>query len=152
MIDEETGEIVFSPRVPVFRTEFNYDRDAVSRETGLACTDATRAQQQYAEECDINTIVERFGLTGELPNGLRVPQMVEFTDVVDYQTALSKLAEADEAFMQMPAAVRSRFQNDAGSFVDFVSNPANIEQCREWGLANAKPVENPAPPVAQSST
>lgn len=151
MINDD-GEVV----VPAFRTEFNYDPNRVSDETGLRCTDATRTQQQFAEETDINVIVERFGLTGELPTGLRVPEVIEFTEVFDYQSALNKLREAEDAFMEMPASVRSRFQNNAGDFVDFVSDPRNIDQCREWGLANAKPVEisvpPPAVPDAQSST
>lgn len=137
MFTDDDGVIV----TPFIRTRYNYDTDAVSRETALECTDATRTQQQFQEECDINTIVERFGITGQLPNNLRMPIQEEFIDTMDYQTALNKLMEADKAFMELPAAVRKEFQNDAGRFVDFVSNPENVEQCREWGLAVPKAAE-----------
>lgn len=120
---------------PFIRSAFNYSMDYASLQSGLQCDDPTLAQQQFKEECDINTIVERFGLTGELPNNLRVPITEQFADIVDYQTALNTLREADDAFMEMPANIREQFGNDAGRFVDFVSDPKNIKQCREWGLA-----------------
>lgn len=127
------------------RSGFNYDMDRASEEEGLKCEDETRTQQQFKEECDINTIVERFGVTGELPQGVRVPEQGEFADDVnDYQTALNKLIEADDAFMQMPAKIRAEFQNDAGKFVEFVSDKANLAKMREWGLAKPEP-EKPEP-------
>ena len=46
------------------RSEYNYDRDKVSEETGLNCKDLSLAKQSFADECDINNIVKRFGLTG----------------------------------------------------------------------------------------
>lgn len=130
MIDED-GVIT----TPFLRTRYNYDMDRVSRETSLACSDATRAQQQFREECDINTIVKQFGLTGQLPQNLRMPIQEEFVETMDYQSSLNKLIEADKAFMELPADIRKQFQNDAGAFVDFVSNAENVEKCREWGLA-----------------
>lgn len=140
-IIDEDGEI----QMPFIRTHFNYDMKKATDESGLRCTDETRTQQQFIEECDINTIVERFGLTGELPSNLRVPMVGDFTGVYDYQTSLELLREADDAFMQMPASIRERFGNDAGRFVNFTSDPANLEQCREWGLA--RPVEAARAPI-----
>lgn len=120
---------------PFLRSRYNYDMNAVSDATGLLCEDATRAQQQFKEECDINTIVERFGITGQLPQNLRMPLNEEFIETMDYQESLNKLLEADAAFMQLPAKVRAEFQNDPGRFVEFASNPENLERCRELGLA-----------------
>ena len=51
---------------PFLRSLYNYDRDAASSESGLACDDPTLAQQQFRDEADINTILERFGRTGLL--------------------------------------------------------------------------------------
>lgn len=153
MIDPETGEIkeykgyIDLPfnAGPFMRTPYNYDRNEASDQSGLACPEPTKTQQQFAEEVDINTIVERFGLTGELPQNLRVPLTDEFVETMDYQTSLNKIIEADEAFMRMPAAIRADFQNDSAKFVDFVSNPANVEQCRKWGLA--MPASAPEEPM-----
>lgn len=120
---------------PFVRTRYNYDMDFASNKSGLACPEPTRAQQQFAEECDINTIVERFGLTGQLPQNAKTPLNGDFVEVQDYQSALNKMIEADKAFMLLPAKIRAEFQNDAGKFVDFVSDEKNIEKAREWGFA-----------------
>lgn len=138
-LDDSTNGIVL-------RSAWNYNRDEASVQSALTCHDATRAQQNMKEECDINVIVYRFGLTGHLPEGLRVPLVGDFSEeITDYGSALRKIQEAGDAFMQMPAEIRSRFQNDAGAFVDFVSDPANVQQCRDWGIANA-PEAPQAPP------
>lgn len=125
--------------VPFVRSGFNYDMDAVSRETAFECDAETRTQQQFAEDVDINTIVERFGITGELPQNVRMPVQAEFVEAMTYHEAMNKLIEADDAFMQFPARIRAEFQNDAGKFVEFVSDPKNVEKCREWGLAKPLP-------------
>lgn len=142
-LDETTGELTPRPvSKPFVRTRFNYDRNLAGNESGLACSDPTRAQQQFAEECDINTIVRRFGVTGELPQSRQIPMNGDFTEVVDYQTALHKLMEADAAFMELPSDVRKRFDNDPGKLVDFVSDPANKEEVRKLGLGRP---ETPLP-------
>lgn len=120
---------------PFLRTRYNYDMDKTSEELGLFCTDETRTQQQFKEECDINTIVKNFGLTGELPANVKMPLSEDFLEVTDYQEALNKLIEADRKFMEFPAEIRAQFENDPGKFVTFVENPENVDQCRKWGLA-----------------
>lgn len=144
---------------PVFlRTPYNYDTMEASDASALTCEDPSLAQQHAKEETDINTIVRRFGLTGELPNGVRAPQYGDFTDAVDYHTAMNAVIAADQAFMQMPAHIRTRFNNDAGAFVDFCSDEKNKDEAKALGLIVGSPVEpvtNPAPEgvgVAQSST
>lgn len=154
----DDGEVV----TPFLRTPYNYDRDAVSRETALVCDEETRTQQQFAEDADINTIVDRFNITGQMPQNVRVPLTEEFVETIDYRSAIDKLREADDAFMQFPAKIRAEFENDPAKFVAFVSDPANVEKCREWGLANPLPtarepveviVKNALPgSVDQSST
>lgn len=120
------------------RTAYNYDTMEVSNETGLACMDESLAQQHQKEESDINTIVRRFGLTGELPSNVRVPQYGDFTACTDYQTAIHAVKAAEASFMEMPAHVRARFGNDAGAFVDFCSNMDNIDEMIKLGLAIKK--------------
>lgn len=129
------------------RTPYNYDRDQASRDSGLCCTEPTRTQQQFAEEVDINTIVRRFGLTGMLPQGLKTPLQGDFTEVVDYQSALNLIKASDEAFMALPANVRSRFRNDAQEFLEFVSDEKNRPEAEQLGLVvtRSKPPETAAP-------
>lgn len=132
-------------RPPFVRSAYNYDMDLASDASGLLCLDLSRTDQSFREECDINTIVEKFGLTGELPDNLGVPRSGDFTEVPDYQTALNLIIDANRSFMAMPGAVRERFGNDADKFVEFVSDPANLEEARRLGIADAP--KGPRPPV-----
>lgn len=123
---------------PFIRSAYNYDTEVASDETGLDCPDPSLAQQNQKEEADINTIVKRFGLTGELPQNVRMPQYGDFTEVTDYQTALNAVKQANEAFMEMPAEVRSRFENDPEKFVDFCLDPNNREEAKKLGLVEVQ--------------
>lgn len=134
---------------PVTRTRvpWKYDVDAVSRETGLVCPEPSRAQQQFKDECDINNIAKNFGITGRLPENVRMPSFADFCDVVDYQTALNAARRASQSFMEMPANVRERFKNDPQLFLEFCSNDANRNEAISLGLVPSPPVsaEVPAP-------
>lgn len=124
------------------RSAFNYDGNAVSRETGIVCDvespEDNRTHQEFKEECDINTIVKRFGLTGELPDNPRAPVSGDFTGVNDYQTALNAVLEADAAFMELPAKVRAEFQNDPQRLMEFIADEGNRSRAVELGLIDAK--------------
>lgn len=138
------------------RTPYNYDTMEASDASGLECPEPTLAQQNAKDECDINTIVRRFGLTGELPNNVRMPKYGDFTNVTTYHDAMNAVIAANESFMQLPADVRSRFNNDAGAFVDFCSDESNRAEAEKLGLVQPEAVtSNPAPAgggVDQSST
>lgn len=117
------------------RTPYNYDVDAVSDLTGLECKDPSLTQQHMKDDCDINTIVERFGVTGQLPVAPSyAPTYGDFTGIVDYRQALDRVIEADRAFMNLPAKIRERFDNDPALFVDFVSDVNNRSEAIDLGL------------------
>jgi phage internal scaffolding protein len=138
--------------LPFVRSPYNYDRDAASNDAGLFCAEPTLAVQSSKEECDINTIVERFGLTGELPTDVRAPRYGDFVGVSDYHSAMNAVAKANEAFDAMPWQVRLRFHGDPEEFVNFVADPANESEARKLGLLVEKVAEvvppQPAPVAA----
>lgn len=137
--DPYTGELVEL----VARNPFSYPAALVSEASGLHCLDVSKTVQSATEEADINTIVRRFNLTGQLPTDLRAPVYGDFTGIGDFKSALNAVLQAEEAFMKMPAEVRSRFDNDAGLFVDFCSNPANVDEAVKLGLVIPEPVKAP---------
>lgn len=144
MIDPKTGEII---EVPAVRTRFNYDRNAVSRATATSMRgQVTRTQQSMQDECDINTIVRRFGLTGQLPDNARAPQYIDFEGVFDFQTAMNAVLEAERAFMDFPAETRKFFDNDPQQMLQFVSDTNNRDKAIELGLIPKPPVAPPEPP------
>lgn len=146
------------------RSAYNYDRDAVSQETGLDCERAldpetgelvdtpSLAKQSFAEECDINTIVRKFGLTGQMPVGLRMPTFGDFLDIPDYHSAMNAIREADESFYALPAELRARFGNDPGAFVEFCSDESNRPEAEKLGLVAPRVVEEPVGVPAVAGT
>lgn len=113
----------------------NYDVDAASVASGLSCPEKSLTQQSQKEDADINTIVRRFGVTGQLPQNLRLPQYGDFNGVENFQDALHAVAEAEREFLKIPAEIRSKFQNDPQAFLDFCGNPENLPELRKLGLA-----------------
>lgn len=125
-----------------------YDSDAVSLENGLECLDDSLTQQHQAEEADINTIVRRFGISGVLPQSIRLPQYGDFDAIIDYQTALDAVIAADKAFMEVPADIRARFDNQPQLFLEFCSDPSNLEELRKLGLAKPAAADSSGGPGA----
>lgn len=121
-------------KTPFVRSPYNYNMNEAGDESGLKCQDKTLTQQHMADECDINKLVERFVVTGEIPT-LRMPPMQgDFTRAPTYQEALNLMVEARQSFMRLDAKVRSRFDNDPALFVDFCSDEANRDEMRQMGL------------------
>ena len=117
------------------RGAFDYDVDKASAEAGLSCPESENmTQQQFAEECDINTIVKRFGLTGEVPVNYRPPLMEDFVEVTDYHSAMNAVIAAQAKFMQLPPELRSRFGNDPAMLIDFLNNDKNRDEALRLGI------------------
>ena len=130
-------------KLPFVRNPYNYDMAAVSQETGLECKDPSLAQQHMKDECDINVIVERFGVTGHLPQTPIEPSYGDFSGVGDYHTALNAVRAADEAFMSLPAALRVKFDHDPNVLLQFLQNEDNRAEAIELGLIDGEPVVRP---------
>jgi Chlamydia-phage Chp2 scaffold (Chlamy_scaf) len=133
--------------MPFLRTPYNYDRDAASNESGLACMDETRTIQSQAEDTDINVIMARYAKTGMLPEVPLPPTYGDFDQVDNYQDALHLVMEAQKAFDKLAPEIRRKFNYDPGQFVDFAENPQNIEEMRRMGLAKALEAKIDPPPA-----
>lgn len=129
----------------VARAGHDNDGDAVSVKTGLACGDLSLAVQSQADESNINTIVRRFGLTGEVPVGFRTPQYGDFAGINDYQSALHVVMQAQKDFLELPADLRSRFDNDPQMFMDFCLDEANRAEMIKLKLIQEPPAPSPTP-------
>lgn len=137
-------------KAPFLRTPYNYDTVAASDESGLACEEPSLAQQQFREECDINTILKRFNITGELPNALLSPRYGDFTGIGDYKTALDRVMAAEEEFLSLPANIRARFENDPSKLIEFLDNDENRLEAENLGLLEPK-INLDAPAVEEKT-
>lgn len=134
------------------RTPYNYDTDAASNESGLACEEPSLAQQHFKEECDINHILKQFNITGQLPQNPLSPRYGDFTGISDYHTALNRVIAIDDEFMQLPANIRARFENDPEQLIAFLDDENNRKEAEDLGLVvkttakdEGKPSENTSP-------
>ena len=117
------------------RSAYNYDMDLASDQAGLKCLDASLTQQQFKDESDINTIVDRFMKSGVMPTPINMPQYVDYEGVFDFQSAMNAVRAADENFMRMDAKIRARFNNSPQEFLEFFSNSENTQEAIRLGLA-----------------
>lgn len=137
---------------PFIRSAYNYDMDEASEKSGLKCLDKSLAQQEFAEESDINYIAERYGLTGEMPQVLDLPRYGDFTGIFDFQTAQNAVRDALNQFMTLPAKIRSRFDNSPQKLLAFLEDPENLEEARFLGLVpkpENTPQDTPQPPKGE---
>lgn len=95
----------------------------------------TRAQQQFKDEADINTIVKRYMKTGNLgnPNATRQPSFGDFSSV-DYMEMRNAIADIDQDFASLSAKIRRRFNEDPYQLVRWLENPANAKEAAKLGL------------------
>jgi phage internal scaffolding protein len=96
-------------------------------------------QEQFAAESEINNIIrshDRNGVIEHINRGNAI--YADFSNITDFSDALEQIREAQNEFQQIPSEIREKFQNDAGNFFKFASNPDNIEELRELGLAEPK--------------
>ena len=133
------------------RAPFAYDTMAASDEVAIGDFDKSKTQQQFKEECDVNTIVERFGLTGQLPQDVRMPVSGDFTGVFDFHSAMNSVRLATESFNKMPATVRARFHHDPGEFADFCANKDNYDEAVKLGLISPESLAAKAAAAAQAA-
>jgi len=129
-------------KAPFLRTPYNYDTIAASNESGLACEEPTLAQQQFKDETDINNILRQFNITGLLPEAPLSPRYGDFTGIVDYHTALNAVIAAEDGFMELPAEMRARFQNDPENLINFLNDESNRDEAIKLGLVDQKLIEN----------
>lgn len=116
------------------KNPITYDRDQNSAGSTFVFSKPSLAKQSFRDECDINTILRQFNVTGQLPVGSVQPQYGDFSGITDYQSALNAVMAAQDSFLQLPAKVRARFDNDPALFVEFASDEANRDEMKALGL------------------
>lgn len=106
-------------------------------------------QQHFQEETEINNILrshDRNGVIEHINRGNAI--YADFSGITDFSDALEQIREAQQEFQNIPWEIREKFKNDAGEFFKFASNPDNIQDLRDMGLAN--PEQSEAMPSEQA--
>lgn len=112
--------------------------------------DVRLTSQAPREDVDINKIVKRME-AGMLVDSriLREGVYEDVSDLSDLSSAIIKVQKAWDDFMELPASVRERFDNNPTKLVDFLNDSKNRQEAIDLGLVNKPEPVNPAsiPPV-----
>lgn len=130
----------------MFKTRFSPSERVLSPEG------VEHAQQQFKDDCDINSIMARFQKTGAIDHvSMHQPQYGEATPV-DYHTAMNIITKAQQMFADLPSSLRRRFDGDPSKLLEFVQDPDNADEAAELGLALSDEARLIAEQRAEAST
>ncbi|QKI28920.1 VP3 [Kummerowia striata gokushovirus] len=126
-----------------FRTQYE---DAKKRESIYGTVNNEESLTvQDAEDSDINIIMKKYAHTGTLPIQQMQALLGDFSEIEDFRQAQERIREANDAFSQVPADLRKRFDNDPQKFIDFVLDDKNLDETVKLGYRMAPP--KPATPT-----
>lgn len=98
-------------------------------------SEPTRTKQEFRDQADIHSILARYTRSGVLDWAQRTqPTYGSFDGGMDYATARMRVQEAQDEFMELPAAIRERFDNDPLGLIEFLEDEGNREEAEELGL------------------
>lgn len=94
-------------------------------------------KQSHRDECDINRIMAKYEKTGVIDHvNTYQGNYGDATGVTSYHQAMNQIRAADDAFMSLPSQIRAKFQNDPGTFLEFMDDPENNDEKILLGLLN----------------
>ena len=137
----------FKPRPEKLFIEIRKPSDSVS--VSVSFPDFSPVtKQEFKNECDINFMMGKYLATGQVPViNQRSPQYLDVSTVPDFAGAMAIVQEATSLFNDLPSALRTRFGHNPQAFLDYVSNPSNIDEMRSLGLLKSQPKIESVPPV-----
>lgn len=130
-----------------WRHQYDDTDDMLANENTKVYNDQpSLTQQQFANDANLNTIVQRFGIRdGSInPAPLDPSYYGDFTGAPDFRQALDQVRDAEEKFAALPADVRTKFRNDPVELWQFVHDPRNIAESVKLGLLK-QDIQAPAP-------
>lgn len=98
----------------------------------------TKVQQHFADEVNINTIMDRYKKTGyyydPFVKATGEPLFGDFSDVKEYRESMDQIIDVQNNFEKLPAKVRRRFHESAIELFEFLSDPDNLDEAKMLGL------------------
>jgi len=127
--------------------------------SGFQTQGESLTQQSHAAAADVRNIIRQYDRTGLIANVNKgIAQYGDYSEINEYAEALNMVRDANESFATLPSDIREQFNNNAGLFFEFATNPKNKEKMIEMGLAKAPepkvevtPKSESAPPAPQEA-
>lgn len=119
-----------------------FTRYQVPPSPAIEFTEPSMTEQHFKDECDINNIVARYEATGVMPSGTTQPLFGDFAEFpTDLLSSQKFFDDAEERFMQLPAAVRKEFNNSPLELLQALQTEGNRQRFIDLGL-----IERPVQP------
>lgn len=111
----------------------------------------TLVKQSQAAETDVNQIMARWITHGQPPRGNgRPPEYGDFSNGMDFTTAINQVRQAEQDFAELPAQVRKACRNSPALFLELVHDPDRQAELVKLGLATDRIPETATPPTPPS--
>lgn len=118
-----------------------YDFDV---EVGMSFDDESLTRQAFLEECDFNTVMHNWQVSGLITNvNQRTPQYADVSGLGDYQASLAVVMQAQASFDALPAIVRDRFGNSPDALLRFLADDSNYAEALKLGLVSSTGAKRP---------
>jgi phage internal scaffolding protein len=137
----------------------------INRQRGERCRKSTSftspslTQQSQKSEACIHKMMDRYKLTGTLPQRSNFKYTGDaLPPADDYHTAMNIITSTQFEFDSLPSNIRQKFGNDPAKMLQFLNEKSNYEEALALGLVNQRPdipVEIPpisTPPVETPSS
>lgn len=101
-------------------------------------------KQAFKDECDINRILKNYNSTGTISHfNTATGSYADLPEATDFQQALETVRQANEAFNELPSAIRQRFNNDPTALLAAVHDPDQWPVLQELGVLERPPAAPP---------
>lgn len=101
-------------------------------------TGPSLTKQAMGRESNINFIMDKYQKTGMLNFVNNADPQYMDVQGIDFHDAMNLVNEASETFASLPSSVRKKFKNDPREFLDWVHDPANLDEMVTLGLATRR--------------
>jgi hypothetical protein len=91
-------------------------------------------EQSHKSQCDINHILRDYQRTGMIKHAKNNPGRYDDVSGADFESAMILVANAKSMFEGLPANLRSKFDNNPKTFLDFCQNPVNLPELNRMGI------------------
>lgn len=96
-------------------------------------------EQQHVDKVDVNQIIKRYRSGHEITHlNKKAGVYADLSQMQDYNVMLNQIMNANQAFDDLPAELRSRFNNNPAELIQFLADPKNSDEAVKLGLVEPK--------------
>lgn len=100
-------------------------------------THGTLVKQSFAEEVDVNRIVERFQTTGVLPGAEAPAVFADVSEMPSYHESLTRVRQVEAFFATLDAETREAYGNDPGRWLEAYQEEADADSAAGRGSGDS---------------